>query len=85
MICGAIFMGSGALAASLILSREEVKKIRSSMFLYYFLLCSLFLTSFLLLGAEMYLDILIPWLVGATLCTVLIYYSDGLFKNLKKV
>jgi len=65
IICGSIFIGSGAIFASYILKTSEIKKIQNSRFLYYFSLISVFLTTFLILGAEIYVTLTIYWCIGA--------------------
>ena len=65
VICGSIFLGSGAVFASYILTQGEVNKIRNSRFLYYTGLSILAVSSFMLFGAEIYLNLLSFWLIGA--------------------
>lgn len=65
IICGSIFLGSGAVFASYILTQGEVNKIRNSRFLYYTGLSILAVSSFMLFGAEIYLNLLSYWLLGA--------------------
>jgi hypothetical protein len=79
-ICGAIFMGSGALVASFILEAEERVKIQHNNFLYYCALSMVALGSFFSLGAQMYLDLSAIWLAGATLSGVVIYQAPKLLK-----
>lgn len=64
-ICGSIFIGSGAFIASSILSLGEIRKIKESKFLYYSSISGVSILAFLLLGAEVYLDISLAWLVGS--------------------
>lgn len=66
-ICGAIFMGSGALFASYILSNLEMQKIRKSKLLYYLSLSLLAISIFFILGAELYLKLTLFWIIGATM------------------
>jgi drug/metabolite transporter (DMT)-like permease len=65
MICGAIFIGSGSVFAASILKREEINKIRSTRFLYYFSLISILIMVLILFGAKVYLGLLPYWLFGA--------------------
>lgn len=66
-ICGGIFMGSGAVAAAFILKGPELRKISRTPLLYYFSISSIFLLGFLLLGANVYVEISAAWIVGACL------------------
>jgi len=65
-ICGSIFLGSGALFATYILKPSEIKKIKESNFLYYTSISVLALSSFFLLGSEIYLTLSAYWLFGST-------------------
>ena len=65
MICGSIFLGSGAVFATYILSQGEVNKIRNSRLLYYMGLSILAISGFMLFGAELYLNLVAFWLMGA--------------------
>ncbi len=65
IICGSIFFGTGAFASSLILNDIEIKKIHESKFLYFVSLSIIFVSSFIVLGAKIYLNLLIFWLLGA--------------------
>lgn len=64
-LCGGIFLGSGAIFASFILSQAEVMKIKNSKLLYYLAMSSIFLTTFTVLGVEIYLEIAAFWMIGA--------------------
>lgn len=70
-ICGFIFIGSGAIFAAYLLKVEEVFKIKQTKHLYYFAISGLAILSFLLLGAEIYLDLVSMWFLGAVLGGVL--------------
>lgn len=65
ILCGSIFLGSGAIFASYVLTQGEVNKIKSSRFLYYTGLSIIAVSSFMLFGAEIYLNLLTYWLCGA--------------------
>lgn len=65
LICGSIFLGSGALFAISILNKAEIKKIKSSQWLYYTALSIAALSVFMLAGAEVYLGLVFFWLFGA--------------------
>ncbi len=66
-LCGAVFVGTGSVIAVLLLSPPEMRLIRETASLHYFALSSIFLCSFLLLGAEFYLELISSWLIGASL------------------
>lgn len=65
IICGSIFLGSGGFFAASILSYEEVQKIRNTRLLYYISLSIVAVSSFMLFGADVYLNLLVFWLIGA--------------------
>lgn len=65
MICGSIFIGTGAIVAAYVLKKSEVQKIRSSTFLYYFTITSIALASFTMIGTEIYLRLASLWFLGA--------------------
>ena len=65
IICGSIFLGSGAIFASYILKEGEINKIKSSRFLYYMALSIIAVAVFMIFGAEIYLKLVVFWLIGA--------------------
>lgn len=65
IICGSIFLGSGAIFASYILKEGEIKKIKNSRFLYYMALSIIAVAVFMIFGAEIYISLLAFWLIGA--------------------
>ncbi len=73
LICGSIFIGTGAVFASFILKSPEVSKIRDSKFLYFFSLCSIALLVFMLSGAELYLKLTSFWLIGAYISGLILF------------
>lgn len=86
MICGSIFFGTGAFASSLILNDIEIKKIHESKFLYFVSLSIIFVSSFIVLGAKIYLNLLSFWLLGAlgigiTLFEITYFIRVKLMKN----
>ncbi|MBE8221593.1 MAG: hypothetical protein HAW60_02570 [Bdellovibrionales bacterium] len=64
-ICAALFMGLGAAVSAQLLTIEEIKIIRSSKLLYYLIISSLTVLSFFIIGAEVYLEIISFWIIGA--------------------
>lgn len=75
-ICGSIFIGTGAIFASLILKPGEIRKISQSKYLYYFSVCSLSVLVFMFLGVEIYLKLTAFWLLGAFL-SGLVFFEIG--------
>jgi hypothetical protein len=65
IICGSIFLGSGAVFASYVLKEGEVNKIKESRFLYYMALSIIAVSTFMLFGAEIYLSLVVFWIMGA--------------------
>lgn len=65
VFCGSIFLGSGAIFASYLLKEGEIKKIKSSRFLYYMSLSIIAVSIFMIFGAKIYLNLLLFWLVGS--------------------
>lgn len=80
-ICGSIFIGSGALFAAYLLKPSEVKKVRESKFLYYTSLSIIALSSFFLLGSEIYLVLTAYWLVGSILSGSIIFEINGFIRR----
>lgn len=65
IVCGAIFLSSGALASAFLLKRSEVLHVRQSLMLAFTLLALVSLGIFFIFGAQIYLDLAGPWLLGA--------------------
>jgi hypothetical protein len=80
-ICGMIFLGSGALFASLIFKRDEVRKINSKFYFFFPTLCLLSLGLFFVLGARPYIDIVFSWSAGGILGSILIFYFTSVIKG----
>ncbi|MDC0980261.1 hypothetical protein OAQ84_00850 [Bdellovibrionales bacterium] len=72
-ICGSIFIGSGAIFASYLLSLGEIRKIKESKFLYYLLISSIAVLTFIFLGADIYLKLTLFWFIGASLAGALLF------------
>lgn len=81
VICGSIFVGSGALLAAYILKAGEIRKIRASRFLYYFSITSIALTAFLLLGADVYLNLAIFWFIGAYIGGLVLFEVNQIIRK----
>lgn len=82
LICGCIFLGSGALFAGVVLNNAEVQTIKKSTFLYYTLLSILAVTIFFILGAEIYLNLVLFWLIGAIAGGTLFFKGTRLLFNI---
>ena len=80
-ICGALFIGSGAIFASYLLKKSEVKKIRSNKSLCYLVISLIAVSLFILFGAEIYLTAALAWLIGAILGGLLMVEINGFFRD----
>ena len=80
LICGTIFLGTGAIFASYLLSEGEFNKVKASPFLYYTALSIIAVSIFMLFGAEVYFSLLIFWFIGATLSGALLFKVNGLIR-----
>lgn len=80
-ICGSIFIGSGAIFASYILTLTEINKIGDSKFLYYSSISGISIIAFIFVGAEVYLDLVSIWFFGATVSGILTLEIGRYFKN----
>lgn len=81
-ICGALFIGSGAIFASYLLRKSEVEKIKMNKLLYYPAISLIVVSLFLLFGAEIYLTVALVWLTGAILGGLLMIEVNSYFRNL---
>ncbi len=79
-VCGSLFIGSGAIFASYILTLSEINQIRKSRFLYYAAISGISLLLFILLGADIYLNIAIAWFIGATVTGMALMELNRLFR-----
>ena len=66
-ICGAIFIGSGAIFAAHTLSLGEIAVIKESKFLYYSAISLFAVACLMIFGADVYLQLAIFWLIGANI------------------
>ena len=80
-ICGALFIGSGAIFASYLLKKSEVQKIRSNKSLCYLAISLIAVTMFILFGAEIYLAAALAWIVGAILGGFLMVEINSFFRD----
>lgn len=70
LICGSIFLGTGAIFASYILSDGEVAKIKQSKFLFFTSISILAASIFMILGTQAYLHLVLYWMIGATISSI---------------
>ena len=80
LICGSIFLGSGAIFAVSILREVELKLIRANKYFYYLTLTSIALTTFLVFGAEIYLKMSFLWVIGAITSSLLVILSHQYYR-----
>lgn len=80
-ICGALFVGSGAVFSAYLLRSSEVRKIKEFRFLYYFAVSILAMGGFFLLGAKIYLTLSLYWLIGATLGGIMFFELNTLIRK----
>ncbi|MEX0799377.1 MAG: hypothetical protein WEB87_02925 [Bacteriovoracaceae bacterium] len=64
-LCGGIFVGSSAMVGAYVLKESEALAIQKSKYLHMVLLSGLSVAGFMLFGAEVYLNLIPFWIVGA--------------------
>jgi len=82
LICGSIFLGSGAIFAVSILREAELKLIRTNKYFYYLSITSIALTTFFVFGAEIYLKMSFLWVIGAITSSLLVILSHQYYRIL---
>jgi uncharacterized protein YneF (UPF0154 family) len=75
-ICGGIFVGSGAVIGSFLLRKTEMNQVAKRPLLYYFALASVFLSAFMLLGVDVYLEAALAWVAGSWLIGCGVYLTS---------
>lgn len=85
MICGSIFIGTGAIFATTILKVSELRMIRRNRFLYYVSITGIFISTLMVFGAQIYLESLGFWIIGALISANFIlelnrFIHNGLIK-----
>ncbi len=65
IVCGILFVLLGAALAGLILSRDEIRKIKTTKYIYYLAYSLTAYIIFVSLGAEVFLMSSIAWILGA--------------------
>ncbi|MCB9092387.1 MAG: hypothetical protein H6620_07500 [Halobacteriovoraceae bacterium] len=76
IICGSIFLGSGALIAAQILNKHEIKTISTHKLLFYIAASSFFASAFIFISTNVYLKLVPFWLMGSTLSGLLLFESS---------
>lgn len=79
-VCGALFIGSGAIFAAYLLKKSEIRKIKNSWFFYYLFLSIIAAGVFFFFGANIYLAALGPWLLGAIMGGILMLELNSYFR-----
>ena len=79
-LCGAIFIGSGTIFASYILTAIEINKIKESEFLYYLTLTGVMIIALSLLGANVYLEAAAFWFVGAWTAGLIMFETNRMIR-----
>lgn len=67
VLCGSIFIGSGAIFTAYILKASEIRKIKELRFSYYLSISIIALLIFFLLGSQVYLNLAVLWIIGASI------------------
>lgn len=80
IICGVIFIGTGSLICSFFFKYAELQKVHKSVFLYYLGISSFSLLIFLFFGAELYLEMVLFWCLGAIASSILFFEIIRSFK-----
>jgi hypothetical protein len=81
IICGSIFIGSGALFAAYLLKSNEIKKIRESRLLYYTSISIVALSVFFLLGSDIYLKLTFFWFSGSTIGGIIMFETNRFIRK----
>ena len=81
MACGMLFMGTGALVASVILKKNEFRALGSYRNLYYPAVSLVGLSVFFFLGAKIYLTFASGWLLGGMLGSFLAFQFIAFVKR----
>ncbi len=73
--CGTVFIGSGSIVASIILSKQERAKILSSRLLYHMAITGIAISFFLIFGTRIYIDLIAFWAIGAIVSGVVSMFA----------
>jgi hypothetical protein len=80
-ICGGIFLGSGAIFASYLLSLSEIRVIKETKYLFNFAISGIAVSSFMLLGAKVYLDVTLIWAISGVLMSIIILEAGRILRT----
>jgi hypothetical protein len=80
IVCGAVFLGSGMIFAGFILNEDEIRNIKKSRTLFILAISGASLTIFMLIGAEVYLDMALYWILGTLVGGLLSFETSSLLK-----
>lgn len=78
--CGALFLGSGMIFAGFILNEDEIRNIKKSRTLFISAISGASLTIFMLIGAEVYLDMALYWILGTLIGGLLSFETSSILK-----
>jgi Na+/melibiose symporter-like transporter len=81
IVCGAIFLGTGALASVFLLKQAEIYMVRRSLMMAFLLLAIISLGLFYIFGAQIYFDLATPWLLGAVVGGASTFKVSGILKE----
>ena len=79
-ICGVIFIGSGSLVAFSILKVSELQMIKMSKYLLSLSMSGIAVFVFILLGAEVYFNMVLIWVTAASLSSILLLEGLSFFR-----
>jgi uncharacterized membrane protein YjfL (UPF0719 family) len=82
-VCGSVFLGSGAIFASMILSKEELFVIKETKYLFNFAISGLAVGLFLILGAKVYLDLTLIWAGSGIVLSIIVFEISRAIKTLE--
>jgi len=82
LICGTIFMGSGALIAAYILSLAEIRVIKQSRILFNLATTGMLISILLIFGATIYINLLVFWIIGAVVSSIILFEINSSIKQL---
>ncbi len=84
-VCGLLFLGSGSLVSSFLLSRDEVLKINRKSFLFFPLICLISLLVFIGFGAEAFIDTMAAWSLGGVFGSMFMFFMGSLLKRPSRI
>ncbi|MCO4753718.1 MAG: hypothetical protein KC478_04515 [Bacteriovoracaceae bacterium] len=82
VLCGGIFLGSGALVAAYTLKESEIKEIFRQRFLHLCTISGISIAVFMTIGADVYLSMIPYWIVGSVVFGILSLITNYKLRNL---